>query len=214
MRKLLACPMLLLAAACSDHLSVSPTSVDLAVGQTATIRAARIPSDYRGIQWAPNRIEFVGDGPITVNGVMEASAQMANITVQGLAPGTGYVTTYYRDAHTPGIIRTTIATVNVTDCATAMKLSPEFTNLAGRIGEQAVLRVTPSIEGGHYQWYWGTRGDLRNPISFSDAPYFLDFTPRANGSYPFWVRYITICGTAEASFAVNVGMQHRRGAGH
>jgi hypothetical protein len=214
MRKLLALFILLLAAACSDHLSVNPTIVDLTVGQTATITATRLPADYQGIPWPPNRIEFVGNGPIAVSGAMDSDQTLARITVQGVAPGTGTVTTYYRDAHTPDIIRTPLVTVHVHDCSAQAKLAPEFANVAGKIGEPAALRVTSSVAGGTFQWYWGTRGDTQNPISFSDAPYFIDFTPRQNGSYPLWVRQTSPCGTAEAAFVVNVGIQHRRGAGH
>jgi hypothetical protein len=210
MRTLMALSILLLAAACSDHLSVSPTTVDLAVGQTATVTATRIPSTYAGIPWAPNRIDFIGSGPISVGGVMGANESVAFISVQGVSPGIGTVTTSYRDAHTPGIIMTPLATVHVYDCSSAMKLAPEFANVAGTIGEHAILRVTPAVEGGHYQWYWGNRGDTHTPISFSDAPYFIDFTPRANGSYPIWVRQSSICGTADAAFVVNVGIQRRR----
>lgn len=213
MRKLLALSTLLLAAACSDHLSVTPTTVDLAVGQTATIQATRIPSTYQGIPWAPNRIEFAGTGPILVSGVMGASDTVAYITVQGLSPGTGTVTTSYRDAHTPGVIMTPLATVNVYDCAAPMQLTPEFANVTGKIGEPAILRVTPSAPGGHFQWYWGQRGDTRTPISFTDTPYFIDFTPRANGAYPLWVRLTSPCGTADAAFVVNVGPVRRRPAG-
>ncbi|HWS73261.1 MAG TPA: hypothetical protein VN605_14195 [Thermoanaerobaculia bacterium] len=210
MRKLMALSILLLAAACSDHLSVSPTTIDLAVGQTATITATRIPSTYTGIPWPPNRIDFVGNGPISVGGVMGANESLAFITVQGVSPGTGTVTTSYRDAHTPGLIMTPIATVNVYDCSTPMKLAPEFANVSGKIGEPAILRVTPTVTGGHFQWYWGNRGDTHTPISFTDTPYFIDFTPRANGSYPIWVRYSSPCGTADAAFVVSVGVQHRR----
>lgn len=215
MRKLLALTALLLAAACSDNLSVNPNHIDLAVGQTATITATRIPSTYQGIPWPPNRIAFTGTGPIQVGGVMQPSDHEAVITVRALSPGSGAVITDYTDAHTPGPIHTVLATVDVSDCATPVTLTPAFTAVTGKIGEPFNLHVTPSFAGGHFQWYWGDRGDTRTPISFTDTPYFIDFTPHANGSYPIWVRYSTICGSADAAFVVNVGLAvRRRGAPH
>jgi len=214
MRRLLALPILLLAGACSDRITVNPARLALVVGQTATIHATRIPSDYRGIPWAPNRIEFVGSGAVSAAGVLAASGTHADITVQALTPGTGFVASRYTDAHTPGILGDTVATVTVFDCSRGVKLTPEFASIPGTLGEPALLHVTPSVADGTFQWYWGTRGDTKNPITFTDAPSFTEFIPRGNGSFPIWVRQSSPCGIADAAFVVNVGVQRRRASGH
>jgi hypothetical protein len=93
--------------------------------------------------------------------------------------------------------------------------TPQFATIQGRVNEPVLLHVESSFASGTYQWYAGTRGDMSHPIPFTNAPYYVDFVPRAAGSYPFWVRETAECGTAEAEFVVNVGNpQRRHAAGH
>jgi hypothetical protein len=215
MRKLLAPVLLLLAAACSDNIRVDPTSVTIAVGQTVTLEARRIPSTYAGIPWPPNRIEFSGEGSaVSAAGVMEARDNVAGIVVQGVAPGTALVVSRHTDVHTPGVITVTVASVTVYPCAGHPALTPQFATIQGFVNERVLLRVESPYLGGMYQWYAGTRGDTSNPIPGSNAPVYGDFVPRAFGSYPFWVRQSSDCGTDEAAFVVNVANPRRRAAGH
>lgn len=208
-------PVLLLAAACSDNVRVDPSTVTIAVGQTITLEARRIPSTYAGIPWPPNRIEFGGEGPaVSAAGVMEASANVAGIVVQGVEPGTATIVSRHYDVHTPGLMTGTVATVTVYPCAGGPTLVPQFATIQVRLNERVLLHVESSIGAGTYQWYAGARGDTSHPIPFSNAPSYADFVPRADGSYPFWVRETTACGTAEAAFVVNAGSQRRRAAGH
>ncbi|MCU1347683.1 MAG: hypothetical protein JWO56_713 [Acidobacteria bacterium] len=145
---------------------------------------------------------------------MQANESSAHITVQGVTPGIGYVISGAANQHTSsGFTSMTVASVNVFDCSAGATLAPPFAAVEGKLNEQVFLKVTPSVEGGTFQWYWGPRGDGRNPISFTNAPYYIDFVPRKNGSYPFWVRHTSVCGVAEAAVTVNVGVQHRRGVG-
>jgi len=146
---------------------------------------------------------------------LQASESSAQITVQGVTPGIGYVTSGAANQHTPsGFSSMTVASVNVFDCSGGASLSPAFATVEGKLNEQVFLKVTPSVEGGTFQWYWGPRGDLQNAISFTNAPYYVDFVPRKNGSYPFWVRHTSVCGIADAAVTVNVGVQHRRRVTH
>jgi hypothetical protein len=216
MRKLVAPVLLLLAAACSDGIRVDPSTATIAVGQTVTLEARRIPSDYRGIPWPANRIEFGGEGAaVSAAGVMEASDSVAGIVVQGVAPGVATIVSRHYDVHTPGLITVTVATVTVYACPGGPALAPQFATIEGRLNERVLLHVESSFPGGTYQWYVGARGETSHPIPFTNAPYYADFVPRANGSYPFWVRQTSECETAEAAFVVNVGNpQRRRAAGH
>lgn len=214
MRKLFLLSVLLLAAACSDHLSVDPTHVDLAVGQTATITATRLPADWQGTPWAPSRIDFVGSGAVSANGVMAPSDQTATITVQGLAPGSGTVSSDFTEVHT-GHVHNTVATVTVFDCSRPVALTPASATVAVKVGDPVRLTVIPSVLHGHYQWYLGARGDTGHPLALTDTPSFDDFPSSTAGSFSLWVRYSTICGTADAAFVVNVGgLARRRGVAH
>jgi hypothetical protein len=213
MRNLAALLLLLFAAACSDGITVEPSSVSVAVGQTATLHVTRIPSTYPGIPWPPNPIDFSGNGAASAVGHLGANATSAEITVQGLTPGIGTVVSRHTDAHTPGVLVETVATVTVYDCSRGPQLTPQFATVSGTVNERVVLQVHSTFDGGSYQWYSGARGDVRNPISFTNAPVYVDFTPRQNGSYPFWVRQTAPCGIADAAFVVNVGPQRRRAAG-
>ncbi|HEX7677930.1 MAG TPA: hypothetical protein VF713_07400 [Thermoanaerobaculia bacterium] len=216
MRKLAALILLLLAAACSDGIRVDPSTATIAVGQTVTLEARRIPSSYQGIPWPPNRIEFGGEGAaVSAAGVMEARDDFAGIVVQGVEPGIASIVSRHYDAHTPGLITITVATVTVYACPVGLALAPQFATIEGRLNERVVLHVESSFPGGTYQWYAGARGETSHPIPFTNAPYYADFVPLANGSYPFWVRQTSECNTAEAAFVVNVGNpQRRRAAGH
>ena len=214
MRKLVMLVLLLLAAACSDNIRVDPATVTIAVGQTVTLEAHRIPSSYQGIPWPPNRIEFGGNGPsVSAAGVMEANDNVAGIVVQGIEPGTSTIVSRHYDVHTPGLITSTVATVTVHGCS-GLTLTPLFATIQGRVNEPVLLHVESSFAGGTYQWYAGARGDTSHPIPFTNAPYYVDFVPRAPGSYSFWVRETAECGTAEAEFLVKVGSPRRHAAGH
>jgi hypothetical protein len=203
MRKMLLLPAVILFAACNNQFTVSPASLDLAVGATATITASR-EAVNPGPPSRTSPVEFTGSGAVSAVGLLGANDPSAVITVQGLMPGTGFVSATGRG---------TVAIVNVFDCTKPPDLAPHFAAIAGKAGEQVFLRVKPSLEGGSFQWYSGALGDTSHPIPYSNAAYYIDFTPRTNGSYPFWVRHTTPCGVADASFVVNVGPQHRRGAG-
>jgi hypothetical protein len=202
MRKKLLLPALLLFAACNNSFTVSPASLDLAAGATATITASRDAPVNAGPPGRTSPVEFTGSGAVSAVGLLGANDPSAVITVQGLMPGTGFVSATGRG---------TVAIVNVFDCTKPPDLTPHFAAIEGKTGEQAFLRVHPSMEGGSFQWYTGTSLDTTHPIPFSNTPYYIDFTPRTNGSYPFWVRQTTPCGTATAAFVVNVGLSRRRG---
>jgi hypothetical protein len=216
-RKLVTALLLLLfAAACSDGIRVDPSTSTIAVGQTVTLEARRIPSTYGGIPWPPNRIEFSGQGAaISAAGVMEARDDFAGIVVQGVEPGIASIVSRHYDAHTPGLITITVATVTVLACSGGPTLAPQFATIQGRVNERVLLHVESSFAGGTYQWYTGARGDTSHPIPFTNVPYYVDFVPQAPGSYPFWVRETAECGMAETEFLVNVGTPpRRRAAGH
>ncbi|HEX9458334.1 MAG TPA: hypothetical protein VGA84_04270 [Thermoanaerobaculia bacterium] len=216
MRKLATPVLLLLAAACSDYIRVDPSTATIAVGQTITLEARRIPSSYQGIPRSPNRIEFSGEGAaVSAAGVMEARDSVAGIVVQGIEPGIASIVSRHTDVFTPGVITVTVATVTVFGCAESPTFTPQFATIQGRVNEPVLLHVESSFAGSTYQWYAGARGDTSQPIPFTNAPYYVDFVPRAPGAYPFWVRETDECGTAEAEFLVNVGNpQRRRAAGH
>jgi hypothetical protein len=193
-----------LTTACSGKVEVTPDTLDLPVGATATIYANRVPGNGPGIPiGAISDRDYSGTGAIAASGHLAANASSAAITIQALHPGTGFVFSG----------TSVVATVNVLDCLAPPELTPRFAAIEGKAGEQVFLRVQQSIPGGTFQWFTGPLGDTAHPIPFSNAPYYIDFTPRANGSYPFWVRQTTACGTADAAFVVNVGAVRRRGVG-
>lgn len=195
----------LLVSACYSHVEVSPTTLELTAGSTTTIMASRVPGGPGVPAAAVSNFDFRGTGAVAASGRLPANASSAAIAVQALYPGTGYVVS--------GISDTTYATVHVLDCLTPPELTPQISAIVAKPGQQVFLRVEPSIPGGTFQWYTGPLADASHPIPFSNTPYYIDFTPRANGSYPFWVRYTTACGAADAAFVVNAGAQHRRAAG-
>jgi hypothetical protein len=204
MRRLLPLPLaVLLFAACYNPIVVSPTSLDLPVGATAAISVDRLGPVGYGPPIATT-ISFYGNGSVLATGVLEANQHSALVTVTAIRPGVGYV-------YGPGV--NPVAIVNVFACTEAPELTPKFAAIEGKAGEQVFLRVATSMEGGSFQWYTGGLADTSHPIPYSNAAYYIDFTPRANGSYPFWVRQTTPCGVADASFVVNVGPQHRRSVG-
>jgi hypothetical protein len=206
--------LLLFAAACSDGMRVDPSTATIAAGQTITLEAHRIPSTYQGIPWAPNRIEFGGEGAaVSAAGVMEARENVAGIVVQGLEPGTATIVSRHYDSHTPGLVTNAVATVTVVACLRGPTLTPQFATTQGRVNEPVLLHVESSSPVGMYQWYAGARGDASHPIPSTNA-LSTGFVPRAPGSYSFWVRETTECGTADAECVVNVGPQRRRAVGH
>jgi hypothetical protein len=215
MQKFVTASLLLFAAACSDGIRVDPSTATIAVGQTVTLEARRIPSTYQGIPWPPNRIEFGSEGPaVSAAGVMGANESVAGIVVQGVEPGTATIVSRHYDAHTPGLLVGTVATVTVYACPGGPALAPQFATIQGRLNERVLLHVDSSYPGGTYQWYAGARGDTSHPIPFTNAPSYADFVPRSSGSYPFWVRQSADCGKADAAFVVNVADPRRRAAGH
>lgn len=126
--------LLVFAAACSDGLRVDPSTATIATGQTITLEAHRIPSTYQGIPWAPNRIEFGGEGAaVSAAGVMEARENVAGIVVQGVEPGTATIVSRHYDAHTPGLLTNAVATVTVVACLSGPTLTPLFATIQGRL---------------------------------------------------------------------------------
>src|SRR5258706_1817848 len=168
-RKLATPVLLLLAAACSDYIRVEPSNATIAVGQTVTLTAHRIPSSCQGIPRPPNRIEFGGEGAVSAAGVMEARDSVASIVVQGVAPGVASIVSRHTDVFTPGLITIPVATVTVYACPGRPTLDPQFATIQGFINERVLLHVQSSSDGGTYQWYTGARGDASHPILFTNA---------------------------------------------
>jgi hypothetical protein len=203
-------------AACTrpDGAKLQPSSVELAVGQTVTLDALRdIPSSPLGYpyygQQSPGTLEFYGTGAVSAEGTMPLNQNTSEVLVHAIAPGTGIVT-YRRNGYDSGV---SAAVVDVISCDSGVHVEPIEMTIRAKIHDFVSLSVKASPNHGTYQWYSGKVGDVSQPIFYASYPYYYGFIPQANGLYPFWVRYTTICGSADAAMFVEVGPQRRRVGG-
>ena len=67
-------------------------------------------------------------------------------------------------------------------------------------GGSSTLSVAGTGSGLSYQWYLGTSGEITNPVLAATSASFT--TPGLTASSSFWVRVITVAGTADSNTAI------------
>ncbi|MEO8380080.1 MAG: hypothetical protein ABI779_10495 [Acidobacteriota bacterium] len=190
--------LLTVPASASWHPEVSPTSVRLAVGQTATLRASVWWSGLWVLPWTDFVFDTADHHVAVASGRMTSSFPI-DVTITGIGPGTTVVTV--------NSIPPTHTVVEVV-CGLEDPVRPAAANVVAPRAEPVTLEVVSSIAHRQtFTWYRGHQGDQSSPIAGSGPS--LTFTPQAAREF-VWVQATTPCSTSAAEFTVDVPLSRRR----
>jgi hypothetical protein len=184
--------------------SWSPSDVQLAVGETTTVKVRAMWSglvDYGGgIHWG-----FRSDN----NQVATAFAQIDDqetheVRIAAIGPGLASI----RQEWKLGLGEVTWVRIVVV-CGAEAPVRPAVADVRARIGEPVAIAVLSEIaERTVFHWYLGRVGDLSHPLSASGTE--IAFTPTAYGTQYVWVSAITTCSTSSTQFSIDVPLLRRR----
>ena len=195
--------LLLLATSATASLHFAPDSLNLRVGDTATINVSFASLSTMGIG-----LRFTSCDP----SVAIANGEVVVGTGSHYGTGTIRVT-----AVSPGRTTLCFSSLSAIPITVACGVVPDAraanANVATQVSKAVTLSVLfPPLPNTTYDWYLGRAGDRSMPLAGHDAD--LTFTPQTAGIHRVWALVSTPCSTGSVEFTLNAASTRRRGVRH
>jgi|GEM_PF-3102639 len=175
---------------------------ELAVGQSVFVTSS-----------ARDNVGFENSAPTVVSFSPIYQRSIAGVQVwgyvQALSPGVATITFYRISGNQTTIVPYKFV---VEGCDAFPKIPPlRVVPGQARTSERVDSRAILAVEQAHFDWYEGSIGDFRRPLTSSNTYYVL-FTPAEAKQYHLWYRVFDECATKEGELIVDATVSPRRHA--
>ena len=148
-------------------------------------------------------VGFIGTTPATVlwyRGTPPDTSNLVGSQQTITSPVINATTTFYaKITNACSTVTTNVVTITATQTCNAPAItSASATPSTAQPGTPVTLAVDATGSSLTYQWFRGASGDTSNPISGATSSTFVD-TPAAAGTFLYWVKVGSGCGTAIAN---------------
>ena len=148
-------------------------------------------------------VGFIGSTPATVLWYRGAPPDTSNLVGSSqtvTSPVINATTTFYATiTNACSTVTSNVVTITATQTCIAPSINgASATPSTAQPGTPVTLAVDAAGSSLTYQWFRGASGDTSNPISGATSSTFVD-TPAAAGTFLYWVRVGSGCGTAIAN---------------
>jgi len=148
-------------------------------------------------------VGFIGTTPATVlwyRGTPPDTSNLVGSQQTITSPVINATTTFYaKITNACSTVTSSVATITATQTCTAPAINgASATPSTAQPGTPVTLAVDATGSSLTFQWFRGASGDTSNPIAGATSSTFTD-TPAAAGTFLYWVRVGSGCGTTVAN---------------